>query len=60
MSKTVLMHFWPQGHTLKVGIGDDKIPQVSHTKFLGVILDEELSWENTYHTCWTNCKLSTH
>ena len=30
---------------LMVAIGDNKIPQVASTKFLGVILDEKLTWE---------------
>ena len=29
---------------LMVAIGDIKIPQVVSTKFLGVIMDEELTW----------------
>ena len=47
MSKMVLLHFWPRGQTLTVAIGDIKIPWVTSTKFLGVILRN-----NMYHMHW--------
>ena len=44
LSKTVSMLFWPNGKELKSNMDGFIIPQVTHIHFLGVILDEELSW----------------
>ena len=38
------MLFWPNCKELKINMDGFIIPQVTHTHFLGVILDEELSW----------------
>ena len=43
--KTVLIHYWPRNQQLKVEINRCTIPQVPETKFLGVILDEQLTWD---------------
>ena len=45
MSKTLLMHFWPKKCKLNVTVDGTTIPQVSSTRFLGVLVDEELSWD---------------
>ena len=42
LSKTVSMLFWPNGKELKIDMDGYIIPQVTHTRFLGVLLDEEL------------------
>ena len=44
LSITVSMLFWPNGKELKINMDRFIIPQVTHTLFLGVILDEELLW----------------
>ena len=44
LSKTVVMKFWDKDKNLDVSVDDHRIPQVSYTKFLGVYLDNELSW----------------
>ena len=44
LSKTVSMLFWPNGKELNIDMDGYIIPQVTHTQFLGVVLNEELSW----------------
>ena len=44
ISKTNLMLFWPKGKMMIVTIDGLTILQVHKTRFLGVILDDELSW----------------
>ena len=44
LSKTVSMLFWPNGKELNINMDGYIIPHMTHTGFLGVILDEELSW----------------
>ena len=33
-------------HIKEIKVGDDIIPRVSHTKYVGLILDERITWEN--------------
>ena len=44
LSKTVSMLFWPNGKELNIDMDGYIIPQVTHTQFLGILLDEELLW----------------
>ena len=41
--KTNLMLYWQKGKTMEVKIDGITIPQVHHTRFLGVILDDKLT-----------------
>ena len=43
ITKTNLMMFWQKGKHLKVEMDGIQIPQVHQTRFLGVLLDEELT-----------------
>ena len=49
LSKTLAMEFWSvnNNNISKIQIGDEEIPLVHVTKFLGVYLDDKLKWE--YH-----------
>ena len=44
LSKTVLMQYWLGRKRIKVSIAGFEIPSVECTKFLGVLLDNTLSW----------------
>ena len=44
LTKTVSMHFWNNKNTLHLVIDNYDIPAVSDTKFLGVYVDEHLTW----------------
>ena len=46
LSKTVSMLFRPNGKELKINMDSYIIPQVTHTHFLAVILDEELLYQH--------------
>ena len=45
LDKTVMMYFWPNSGNINVKVGDYEIPVVPFTKFLGVFLDESMSWK---------------
>ena len=44
MAKTVFMSFW-DNHPIKVELNGEKIPNVKCTKFLGLNLDDHLTWD---------------
>ena len=44
MSKTVLMQFWDT-HSMNIETDGMKIPDVKCTRFLGVYLDDHLTWD---------------
>ena len=45
MSKSVIIKFWNKGEDFSVKMDGIQIPQVSNTKFLGVHVQENLTWE---------------
>merc|ERR1712179_865067 len=47
LSKTQLMVFTniPRTHTVSITVNNQTIEEVAETKFLGVILDNKLSWD---------------
>ena len=45
LNKTVMMNFWPTNGGIRVKSGEFAIPIVSHFKFPGVFIDENLSWD---------------
>ena len=47
ISKTVLMQFWPTQGGFEIQIDGQVIPCINETKFLGVYIDNKLSW-NTH------------
>ena len=46
LNKTVSMHFWSNDITLKLTIDNYNILAVSDTKFLGVYIDNQLTWQS--------------
>ena len=51
LQKTVLMHFWSKNKKPTLQVNGYKIPTVTHTKFLGVWVDDELTWnKHVRHT----------
>ena len=44
LNKTVMIQFWPTKTKLRIEVEGIDIPLVSSTKFLGVIVDDNLSW----------------
>ena len=55
VNKTVCMFFSnnikPNKETCKVKIGDSEIKEVDHFKFLGLIIDSNLKWQNHIEHC---------
>ena len=60
MSKTVLMTFW-YNKLIKVEVDREEIPKVKCTKFLGLNLDDQLTWDAHVDTVYgkfvANCHL---
>ena len=46
VNKTVLVKFWPTATPFKIKIGDVELPNSKSTKFLGVMVDECLTWND--------------
>ena len=44
LQKTVMMWFGKNSNSIKIKMDDITIPTVKYTKFLGVYLDDELTW----------------
>ena len=44
IGKTNLLLFWPGNKTMDITIKGIQIPQVHNTKFLGIMIDDELNW----------------
>ena len=55
VNKTVCIFFTnntkPNKETCKVKIGDSEIKEVDHFKFLGLIIDSNLKWQNHIEHC---------
>ena len=45
VNKTVLVKFWSDGKNFEVNTNGVNIVNSSHTKFLGIMIDENLSWK---------------
>ena len=46
MAKSSIIKFWSGGEDFSITLDGVMIPQVSNTKFLGVHIDENLTWEH--------------
>ena len=61
LNKTVLMHFWPGKRRIKISVNDIIIPQVTSCKFLGVYIDQNMTWnthvEHLHNIITTNLHL---
>ena len=58
LNKTVLMQFWPGKEKTKVNMAGYEIPSVECTRFLGVLLDNTLSWSQ--HVLSLTAKLNAN
>ena len=58
VDKTVLLRFWPSNDSFKINVGDTTISNTHCTRFLGVIIDDKLTWKE--HTNHLYCKLLTN
>ena len=58
LNKTVMMNFWPGKNKANIKIDDITIPTVTHCKFLGVHVNEDLNW-NFHRECLHN-KITTN
>ena len=56
LEKTVMMQFWPKNAKIKIKARNNVIPIVRNTKFLGVFMDDTLSWKT--HVEYLHNKLS--
>ena len=50
-----MMSFWPKNGRVQIKTGEFEILSVTHFKFLGVFIDENLTWN--YHTEYLHNKL---
>ena len=57
VDKTVLLRFWPS-NDFKINVGDTVISNTHCTRYLGVIIDDKLTWKE--HTSHLHCKLLTN
>ena len=46
VEKTILIKFWPNNAPFEVNIGNSTIKNSSSTKFLGVTIDDKLTWKD--------------
>ena len=65
MTKTVLMYFGHKDENFMINLDEIIIPRVKETKFLGTMIDENLTWESQVsyvlskmHTNWHLLNLS--
>ena len=58
LNKTVMIQFWPSKTKLGIKVGDVEIPLVNSAKFLGVIMDENLTCNE--HISHLEAKLNTN
>ena len=53
ISKTVLIKFWPNNNKeFRIKIGQADVINQTHTKFLGVIIDDHLAWREHCNTLY--------
>ena len=45
LEKTVMMQFWTKHEKIKIKAMNNPIPNVRSTKFLGVFIDDTMSWK---------------
>ena len=58
VDKTVLLRFQSSNDSFKINVGDTTISNTHCTRFLGVIVDDKLTWKE--HTNHLYCKLLTN
>ena len=55
MSKTTLVRFWPNNNTFTININNEPITESEVTRFLGVMVDNRLTWSS--HIAFLHQKL---
>ena len=55
MSKTMLVQFWPDNNNFTIKVNNEPIKESEVTKFLGVMVDNKLTWSS--HIAFLNQKL---
>ena len=55
MSKTTLVQFWPDNNTFTIDINNEPIKESEVTRFLGVMVDNRLTW--SHHISFLHQKL---
>ena len=55
MSKTTLVRFWPDNKTFTIDINNEPIKESEVTRFLGVMVDNRLTW--SHHISFLHQKL---
>ena len=60
LDKTVMMHFWSKGDHITVKVSDNPIPCVQSTKFLGIFIDDTLSWKNHVKHLYNKLTMNKH
>ena len=55
MSKTMLVRFWPDNNNFTIEVNNEPIKESEVTKFLGVMVDNKLTWSS--HIAFLNQKL---
>ena len=56
--KTVLLKFWPEGRSLNINIEGVPLVNEHHVKFLGVWLDDCLTWKEHSNTVLNRVKVN--
>ena len=59
VAKTVLMTFWDD-RDIRVEVGGVLIPRVTNTKFLGVNVDNKLTWNTYVESVYTKLIANRH
>ena len=60
MTKSAPINFWGKEEKLDITIDGVTIPQVSHTKFLGVHIDEDLTWNHHISQLYSKILANQH
>ena len=58
LNKTMMMNFWPGKKKINIQIDDITISPVTHCKFLGVHINENLNWN--YHMEYLHNRITTN
>ena len=60
LEKTVMMQFWSKHDNIKIRVMDNPIPYVRSTKFLGVSIDDTMSWRTLVEYLHNKLAMNKH
>ena len=60
MNKTALSHFWLKEKHFNISVNYTELTRVYSTKFLGIHLDEELSWDTHINQLYKKLQANKH